>query len=179
MTSNASRWANDDDEETAAASSLRKREKEEKKRLKEEKARKTAAATQAAEHSTSQGPTPDSERPSKRQRTSEEQNGTSEEGAHLLHFPAPNFGPCRHVDEYELLNNIEEGGYGVVSGARTKASGEIVALKKLKMELPRNGFPVTGLREIQILRACRHDNVVKLLEVVTERESKNKFKLNE
>ncbi|KAI1626068.1 protein kinase [Exophiala viscosa] len=179
MTSNASKWANDDDEETAAALALRKREKEEKKRFKEEKARKAAAASQAADHSTSQEPTLESERPSKRQRTSEEQNGTSEEGAHLLHFPTSKFGACRHVDEYELLNNIEEGGYGVVSRARTKASGEIVALKKLKMTLPRDGFPISGLREIQILRACRHDNVVKLLEVVTKPGSKSRSKLND
>ncbi|KAK4936448.1 hypothetical protein LTR10_022665 [Elasticomyces elasticus] len=179
MTSNASKWANDDDEETAAALELRKREKEEKKRLKEEKARKAAAAAQAAEQSTSEGPTTEGERPSKRQRTSEEQNGPSEEGAHLLHFPSPKIGPCRHVDEYELLNNIEEGGYGVVSRARTKASGDIVALKKLKMHHTREGFPVTGLREIQILKACRHDNVVKLLEVVTERESKGPLSLHD
>lgn len=167
MTANASKWANDDDEETAAAVALRKKEKEEKKRLKEEKARKAAAA-QAGELSTTQGPaTEDSERPRKRQRTSEEQNGEAEEGAHILEFPTLQFGPSRHVDQYELLNNIEEGGYGLVSRARTKSSGKIVALKKLKMDHYHNGFPVTGLREIQILRACRHENVVKLLEVVT------------
>jgi cell division cycle 2-like protein len=65
-----------------------------------------------------------------------------------------------------MLNNIEEGSYGMVSRARRKTTGEIVALKRLKMEHNTDGFPVTGLREIQTLMACRHTNIVNLLEVV-------------
>lgn len=84
----------------------------------------------------------------------------------MLRFPSRRFGPCGHVDQFELLNSIEEGSYGLVSRARTKSSGEIVALKRLKMEHTNDGFPVTGLREIQTLMASRHANVVKLLEVV-------------
>lgn len=172
MTSKStSKWATEDDEETAAVLAQRKREKEEKKRLREEKARKAAAAPASL---TSNDQAADgSERPSKRQRTSPEQeNGAqaqapaSEEAANLLQFPARQFGPCGHVDQYDLLNNIEEGSYGFVSRGRRKTSGDIVALKRLKMEHTNDGFPVTGLREIQTLMACRHTNVVRLLEVV-------------
>ena len=82
-----------------------------------------------------------------------------------MQFPIAHFGPCRDIEEYELLNNIEEGSYGMVSRARTKTTGEVVALKRLKMEHTNDGFPVTGLREIQTLMASRHNNIVKLREV--------------
>ncbi|KIX04231.1 uncharacterized protein Z518_07785 [Rhinocladiella mackenziei CBS 650.93] len=168
----ASKWATDDDEETAAALALRKKEKEEKKKLKEERARKSAAAATAATatfaSTTSQTAAEDREPPAKRQRISPvPENGmTVEEGLNLLQFPSRQFGPSGHVDQYELLNDIEEGSYGFVSRAKAKSSGEIVALKRLKMDYANDGFPVTGLREIQTLMACRHTNVVKLLEVV-------------
>ena len=76
---------------------------------------------------------------------------------------------ARLFEEYEQLNEIEEGSYGCVSRARERRSGEIVALKKLKMERPQcgEGFPVTGLREIECLMASREcDEIVKLREVV-------------
>ena len=41
-----------------------------------------------------------------------------------------------------------------------------MALKKLKMDNAIDGFPVTGLREIQTLMASRHENIVALREVV-------------
>lgn len=40
------------------------------------------------------------------------------------------------------------------------ASGEIVALKKLKMEKEKEGFPITSLREINMLLKGKHPNVV-------------------
>ena len=70
------------------------------------------------------------------------------------------------MDLYEKLNHIEEGSYGVVSRARDSRTGEIVALKKLKLERETDGFPITSLREIQTLMAARHENVVNLREVV-------------
>jgi cell division cycle 2-like protein len=70
------------------------------------------------------------------------------------------------VDNFERLNHIEEGSYGWVSRARDITTGEVVALKKLKMENSPDGFPVTGLREIQMLLEARHTNIVYLREVV-------------
>jgi cell division cycle 2-like protein len=167
-----SRWA-DEGEESPEAIAQRKKEKEEKKRIKEEKLRRAADV---------QAPSPirseevlnvangGSERPAKRRRTSTETGQrrppSAEQDSKLLQFPTTHFGPCRDVEEFELLNNIEEGSYGMVSRARIKATGEVVALKRLKMEHTNDGFPVTGLREIQTLMASRHNNVVKLREVV-------------
>ncbi|KAE8654430.1 Kinase superfamily protein isoform 2 [Hibiscus syriacus] len=47
---------------------------------------------------------------------------------------------CRSVDEFERLNKIDEGTYGVVYRAKDNKTGEIVALKKVKMEKEREGF---------------------------------------
>ena len=78
----------------------------------------------------------------------------------------PEILPCRNVDIFEKLNHIEEGTYGIVYRAREKATGEIVALKKLKLDREKNGFPVTSLREISTLMAARHPNIVNIREVV-------------
>ena len=67
---------------------------------------------------------------------------------------------------YERLNQIEEGSYGVVFRARDKQTGDIVALKKLKLEEEKHGFPITALREINALMGCRHEHVVNIREVV-------------
>lgn len=84
--------------------------------------------------------------------------------------PPPKFSPylreCRHVDCFERLNHIEEGSYGVVFRARDKESGEIVALKKLKLQLEAGGFPVTSLREIHALMIIKHPNIVNVREIV-------------
>ena len=38
--------------------------------------------------------------------------------------------------------------------------GDIVALKKLKMEREKEGFPITSLREINTLLKAQHPNIV-------------------
>lgn len=73
---------------------------------------------------------------------------------------------CRSVDCYEKIGKIEEGTYGVVYKARDKETGEIVALKKLKLEREREGFPITSLREIRALMQARHPNIVNIREIV-------------
>lgn len=44
----------------------------------------------------------------------------------------------------------------------------MVALKKVRLENEREGFPITAVREIKLLRRLDHPNIVKLLDVVTE-----------
>ncbi|KAI8923538.1 kinase-like domain-containing protein [Entophlyctis helioformis] len=74
---------------------------------------------------------------------------------------------CRSVDNYEKLNRIEEGSFGIVYRARDRSTGEIVALKKLKLQNETNGFPVTTLREIQTLLMSKHPHIVNVREIVT------------
>jgi cell division cycle 2-like protein len=170
-----SRWA--DEEEDAVLEAQRKREKEEKKQAKAEKLRRAEEAareqqaTQAAGAAESQSQDTDlSSRPSKRRKlTPEPSEPAAQEElppAKLLRFPAPQWKKCRSVEDYEKLNDIEEGAYGWVSRARDSTTGQVVALKRLKMENAQDGMPVTGLREIQTLMDCEHPNIVTLREVV-------------
>lgn len=73
---------------------------------------------------------------------------------------------CRSVDAYERLSKISEGTYGVVYKARDKGTGRVVALKKVKMAREADGFPLTSVREINILLACHHPAIVDVAEVV-------------
>jgi len=154
----ASRWAND--EVDAAESARRKKEKEEKKRAKLLKQQQAEAEAQET-----------TLRPSKRRRLSASpEKDDSKPGAllerKLLRFEGGGWGPCRHVSNFETLNHIEEGSYGWVSRAREIGTGEVVALKKVKMDYVNDGFPITALREIAILQKAKHPNVVDLREVV-------------
>jgi cyclin-dependent kinase 12/13 len=85
---------------------------------------------------------------------------------------APGIGGTRVAqDAYEFddqtgAQQIGEGTYGRVYIGRDRATGERVALKKMRMETEREGFPITALREIKILSSIRHPNVVNLREIV-------------
>ncbi|PCG97548.1 Hypothetical protein PENO1_062870 [Penicillium occitanis (nom. inval.)] len=172
--SSTSRWAAADPEEEAAIAQ-RKREKEAKKRakaerqrLEEQKQRQKAAAAATTATAAPNGASEDA-RPTKRRRLSTDSVPAEKAEAterKLLRFPSTEWSPCRHVDNYERLNHIEEGSYGLVSRAKDLATGDIVALKKLKIDNAPDGFPVTGLREIQTLQRARHINVVNLREIV-------------
>lgn len=80
------------------------------------------------------------------------------------YFPA--LQGCRSVEEFQCLNRIEEGTYGVVYRAKDKRTDEIVALKRLKMEKEKEGFPITSLREINTLLKGQHPNIVTVREIV-------------
>lgn len=159
-----SRWAND--EEDAALDAQRKAEKEAKKRAKAEKQRQLDTAQTGAPPSQGHLALNETDEAPRKRRKLSPSPPAAPRGPRLLRFPAPSWGPCRHVDNFEKLNHIEEGSYGWVSRAKELATGEVVALKKLKMEPANDGFPVTGLREIQTLMACKHEGVVGLREIV-------------
>ncbi|XP_074557486.1 cyclin-dependent kinase C-2-like [Curcuma longa] len=79
---------------------------------------------------------------------------------------SPSWG-SRGVDCFEKLEQIGEGTYGQVYMARETRTGEIVALKKIRMDNEREGFPITAIREIKILKKLHHQNVIQLKEIVT------------
>lgn len=191
-----SRWA--DDESDSAIDAQRKREKEEKKRLKAEKARKLeeeerqareAEVSRQASGGQAAGDDDTERPPAKRRRLSPERDTPTPAASNpnpdpkLLRFDGGGFGRCRSVENYDKLNDIEEGAYGWVARAQEQSTGKIVALKRLKIDpKDRSGLPVTGLREIQILKDCDHRNVVKLQEVVvgddTSKIEKYVFSIN-
>ena len=63
-------------------------------------------------------------------------------------------------------SNLGEGTYGVVYKAKDRQTDEIVALKRIRLEVEDEGIPSTALREISLLRELRHDNVVELKDCV-------------
>ena len=70
------------------------------------------------------------------------------------------------MTEFEKLNRIGEGTYGVVYRARDARNDRIVALKKMKLDWEKNGIPISGLREMNILLNLRHNNIVEMTEVM-------------
>ncbi|CAL5198138.1 unnamed protein product [Lathyrus oleraceus] len=80
---------------------------------------------------------------------------------------------CRTVSEFEMIKKINEGTYGVVYKAKDKRTGETVALKKVKMEKEREGFPMSALREMNILLSLDHPSIVDVKEVVVDDDDKD------
>nr|XP_056718871.1 cyclin-dependent kinase 10 [Euleptes europaea] len=80
--------------------------------------------------------------------------------------PEHRLGRCRSVKEFEKLNRIGEGTYGIVYRARDTLTDEIVALKKVRMDKEKDGIPISSLREITLLLKLQHPNIVELKEVV-------------
>ncbi|CAM9600819.1 unnamed protein product [Chrysoparadoxa australica] len=62
----------------------------------------------------------------------------------------------------EKSGGLGEGTYGVVYKAKDKTNGEVVALKRIKLEGDDQGIPSTALREISLLQELRHPNIVEL-----------------
>jgi CTD kinase subunit alpha len=67
---------------------------------------------------------------------------------------------------YNILVQVGEGTFGKVYKARHSVSGLLVALKRIRMETEKDGFPVTAMREIKLLQSLRHENVVQLYEMI-------------
>jgi cyclin-dependent kinase 10 len=86
-----------------------------------------------------------------------------------LHFPSlsTHFN-CSDVAEYEKVDRIGEGTYGTVYRAIYRRTRTVVALKRVLLHNESTeGFPITTLREISVLRLCKnHRNCVQLLDVV-------------
>jgi cell division cycle 2-like protein len=72
----------------------------------------------------------------------------------------------RSIENYQYLNKIDEGAYGVVYRAQDIETKEIVAIKKVKLGKEKEGFPITSIREMNILLNLHHDNIIQTKEVV-------------
>jgi len=63
--------------------------------------------------------------------------------------------------QYEKIERVGEGTYGVVYKARDRRTNMIVALKKIRLEQEEEGVPSTAIREVALLKELNHQNVVK------------------
>lgn len=77
------------------------------------------------------------------------------------------------LSEYQKIEKIGQGTYGVVYKAKHLPTGEMVALKKIRLETDDEGCPSTAIREISILKELRkHPFIVQLLDVIHGTDSK-------
>lgn len=70
--------------------------------------------------------------------------------------------------EYKIVSQVGLGTYGKVFKATHTSTGELLALKKLRMETEKEGFPVTAVREIKLLKRMKHKNIIQLKEISTD-----------
>ena len=68
------------------------------------------------------------------------------------------------MERYQKLEKIGEGTYGVVYKAKDRVTGEIIALKKIRLEAEDEGIPSTAIREISLLKELQHINIVRYVE---------------
>ena len=74
--------------------------------------------------------------------------------------------PYCKMQKYEKLEKIGEGTYGTVFKAKNRESGEIVALKRVRLDDDDEGVPSSALREICLLKELKHKNIVALYDVL-------------
>lgn len=75
------------------------------------------------------------------------------------------------IGEYEVdKEKLGEGTFGIVTKARSKRTGAVVALKRILMHNEKDGFPITALREVKLLKMLSHPNILRLEEMAVERQ---------
>ncbi|KAF8599198.1 kinase-like protein [Ceratobasidium sp. AG-I] len=72
------------------------------------------------------------------------------------------------MDNYEVDTKkaLGEGSYGEVFKGKERGTGRIVALKRMKFNLMDEGLPGGAMREISNMRELKHDNIVRILNIV-------------
>lgn len=85
-----------------------------------------------------------------------------------VHIMAP--ARLRDVTVFQKKHQVGQGTYGSVFMGADRDTGEVVALKRINTEQEENGFPITAIREVKILKALDHKNIVNLKEIVTSKE---------
>lgn len=73
--------------------------------------------------------------------------------------------PITATSRYEKLRKVGEGTYAVVYEAQDRESGEVVAIKRIKMSSQGYGLDISAIRELAFLRELHHPNVVDLRDV--------------
>lgn len=80
-------------------------------------------------------------------------------------------------DQYEMIDPVGSGAYGVVVAAKDKAEDDqnnLVAIKKIEKAFEHKVFALRTLRELKIMRLLDHDNVLSIKSILKP-ESLDKF----
>ncbi|CAF1499104.1 unnamed protein product [Adineta steineri] len=67
------------------------------------------------------------------------------------------------IADYQIIEEIGSGTYGVVLKAQCKKTDTIVALKCILEQNDGEGFPTSALDEIRVLQFITHENIVQLI----------------
>lgn len=81
---------------------------------------------------------------------------------------------------YQVISVIGNGAYGTVYKARDK-EGQLVAMKKIRIQNTEEGMPMSAIREIALLKQLEnyeHPNIVRFLDVKHTNQTANEIRLN-
>lgn len=87
------------------------------------------------------------------------------------------YGICDTIHDYKVIKLIAKGSYGLCykascNKAEVPTDDNFVALKKVIMHNETaDGFPITTLREIKILRLIRHPHCINLQKVIVDHDN--------
>lgn len=70
------------------------------------------------------------------------------------------------TDGYDIISPIGSGTCGEVFKGRERATGDLVAIKKIKNLNPGVGFPPNTMRELKLLKQIHHENIIRLRDVI-------------
>lgn len=79
---------------------------------------------------------------------------------------------------YDVQEKLGEGTFGEVHKALHKSSKKLVALKKIFLHNEKEGFPITALREIRILKDLDHLNIIDLMDISIQKGDRSQRKRN-
>ncbi len=80
---------------------------------------------------------------------------------------------CLHLDDFKLEEKLGEGTFGVVFKAVHRRTKQVVALKKILTRPEQEGFPITALREIKLLKLVKHPNCMSITDLAVSSSIKN------
>jgi serine/threonine protein kinase len=92
-----------------------------------------------------------------------EQHGRDDDNA-LIRAPSVLY----NVNAFVKKHQVGQGTYGSVFVGQDKRTKNVVALKRINTEQDtKHGFPITTIREVKLLKALCHENVITLKEIGT------------
>ncbi|ODV91976.1 hypothetical protein CANCADRAFT_22937, partial [Tortispora caseinolytica NRRL Y-17796] len=106
--------------------------------------------------------------PSKRRRSDEDSDVQPDKRQKQSEINRQFTGCSSFHKNYDLIAKLGEGTFGEVHKARSKSTGTLVALKRILMHNEKEGFPITALREIKILKSLNQTNIIPLVDMAVE-----------
>lgn len=75
--------------------------------------------------------------------------------------------------DYVKQEKLGEGTYAVVYSGRQLSTGRTVAIKKIKLGQFKEGLDMSAVREVKFLREVRHENIIELIDVYSQKQNLN------